>query len=122
MEYSSGEENIGSTGRKRRKTLSVILFSAFLLYVATYPGRMTSLSGAFAAVFLLYGGFYNFIQSEQKFCGTFGFLGLKNTPQGLKKIQEKSNRLTDLSKSMRQNTYSLGASVFVYFWILALAI
>ncbi len=122
MEYSSGEENIGSAGRKRRKALSVVLFSAFLFNIAVYPGRLTSLSGAFATVFLLYGAFYCFIQSEQNFCGTFGFLGLKNTPEGLKKIQKKSNRLTDLTKSMRQNAYSLGASVFIYLWVLALAI
>lgn len=121
MDYSSGEENIGQDGRRRRKALSVVLFSAFLLNLVIYPDRLTALAGASSAVILLYGGFYSFIQSEQKFCGTFGFLGLKNTPQGLQRIKEKSNRLTDLSKSMRQNAYSLGASVFVYIWVLALA-
>ena len=121
MEYSSGEENIGLRGRKMRKALSVVLFSAFLLNIAIYPDRLTTLAGAASAIFLLYGAFYSFIQSEQKFCGTFGFLGLKNTPQGLQRIQEKSNRLTDLSKSLRQNMYSLGASLFIYLWVLALA-
>jgi len=122
VEYSSGEENIGSRGRKMRKALSVVLFSGFLLDIALYPASLTTVGGGFASVFLLYGAFYCFIQSEQKFCGTFGFLGLKDTPDGLKRIQEKSNRLTDLSKSMRQNAYSIGASLFIYIWVLALAI
>ncbi len=122
MKYSSGDENIGATGRRRRKALSIVLFSAFIFNITAYPGRLTTLTGASSSVFLLYGAFYCFIQSEQKFCGTFGFLGLKKTPEGLKKIQQRSNRLTDLSKSMRQNMYSLGAAVFLYLWVFALAI
>lgn len=122
MEYSSGEKNIGIKGRKRRKALAIVLFSAFLFNITAYPERLTTLTGASSSVFLLYGGFYSFIQSEQNFCGTFGFLGLKETPQGLQKIKEKANRLTDLNKSVRQNMYSLGAAVFLYLWVFALAI
>lgn len=103
-----------------RELGSVIGFSAFLGFLAFLPEFFLSIEGALTAFLLLYFGFYNFIQEEQAFCGTFGVIGLHRGSEGLERTSDEEDRSQDLRKSLRQNSAALGLTALFISWSLLL--
>lgn len=103
-----------------RELGSVIGFSGFLGFLAFLPEFFLSLEGALTGFLLLYFGFYNFIQEEQGFCGTFGALGLHRGSEGLERTKDGEDRSRDLRKSLRQNSAALGLTALLTAWSLLL--
>ncbi|AOV94398.1 hypothetical protein AQV86_00555 [Nanohaloarchaea archaeon SG9] len=116
MEYIPGERNIDAGGRLGREIGSVIGFSGFLLLLAVYSEALLSLRGIVLGSFLLYFGFYNFIQEEQSFCGTFGAIGFHYGEEGLEKTSDEENRSADIRKSLRQNSAALILTLLFTGW------
>lgn len=120
MKYVSGEKNIGSGGRKIRYLEAFAGFTGLLLFISLFPGILSKVYGIFAVLALTYYGFYNFIQAEKGFCGTYGAVGLHYGENGLERTKDDEDRSFDRKISLNQNLQSLAAGIIFAGWTLIL--
>ncbi|MFB6115496.1 MAG: hypothetical protein ABEK04_04315 [Candidatus Nanohalobium sp.] len=120
MEYVSGEKNIGSGGRKIRYLEAFAGFSGLLIFISVAPQILSEIYGILAVLLLTYFGFYNFIQAEKGFCGTYAALGLHYGEEGLERTGDEEDKRFDRKISLKQNIHSLAAGLMFAGWILVL--
>lgn len=120
MKYVSGEKNIGTGGKRIRYFGAFAGFSGLLAVLALMPQLLSTIYGIPAVLVLTYFSFYNFIQAEKGFCGTYAALGLHHGEDGLERTTDEGDKNVDRKISLKQNLHSLAAGIIFAGWTLIL--